>query len=219
MYYFLCIFFLRATDASSFHSYGSSASNYNLFHAAHTLLMVVYRRDCRRPFAPKDHWLVKDVKSSLLVAELERGRQSVQVERSDVCVFPVRTNNSSPFCFATLSLSLQLLLQKMPHVIPLEDRVLLFRKYISNEKNALGLTETASASPQSILITVHRFFPFFLRAFITICKRLDAIDLSRVFFLTDEGCVWWRTLSGSWQICRCNYGKASFESNLLIYKV
>ncbi|XP_046442108.1 ubiquitin-protein ligase E3B-like [Daphnia pulex] len=114
-------------DASSFHSYGSSASNYNLFHAAHTLLMVVYRRDCRRPFAPKDHWLVKDVKSSLLVAELERGRQSVQ-----------------------------LLLQKMPHVIPLEDRVLLFRKYISNEKNALGLTETASASPQSILITVHR---------------------------------------------------------------
>lgn len=102
--YFLCIFFLRATDASSFHSYGSSASNYNLFHAAHTLLMVVYRRDCRRPFAPKDHWLVKDVKSSLLVAELERGRQSVQVERSDVCVFPVRTSNSSPFCFAILSL-------------------------------------------------------------------------------------------------------------------
>ena len=43
------------------------------------LLMVVYRRDCRRPFAPNDHWLVKDVKSSLLVAELERGRQSVQV--------------------------------------------------------------------------------------------------------------------------------------------
>lgn len=42
--------------------------------------MVVYRRDCRRPFAPKDHWLVKDVKSSLLVAELERGRQSVQVQ-------------------------------------------------------------------------------------------------------------------------------------------
>lgn len=156
MFCCLCIFFLCATDASSFHSYGSSASNYNLFHAAHTLLMVVYRRDCRRPFAPKDHWLVKDVKSSLLVAELERGRLSVQVERSDVCVFPVRTNNSSLlFCNFVF---IQLLLQKMPHVIPLEDRVLLFRKYISSEKNALGLTETASASPQSILITVHRFF-------------------------------------------------------------
>jgi ubiquitin-protein ligase E3 B len=154
--FFLWIFFVHATDASSFHSYGSSASNYNLFHAAHTLLMVVYRRDCRRPFAPKDHWLVKDVKSSLLVAELERGRQSVQVEQIDACVFPVRTNNSSPFILQFF----QLLLQKMPHVIPLEDRVLLFRKYISSEKNALGLTETASASPQSILITVHRFFLF-----------------------------------------------------------
>lgn len=41
--------------------------------------MVVYRRDCRRPFAPKNHWLVKDVKSSLLIMELERGRHSVQV--------------------------------------------------------------------------------------------------------------------------------------------
>ena len=72
-------FFLNIIDATSFHTIGSSASNYNLFHASHTLLMVVYRRDCRRPFAPKDHWLVKDVKSSLLVSELERGRQSVQV--------------------------------------------------------------------------------------------------------------------------------------------
>ncbi len=54
----------------------------------------------------------------------------------------------------------QLLLQKMPHVIPLEDRVMLFRKYIESEKHALGLTETASASPQSILITVHRLATF-----------------------------------------------------------
>jgi len=48
----------------------------------------------------------------------------------------------------------------MPHVIPLEDRVMLFRKYIESEKHALGLTETASASPQSILITVHRLATF-----------------------------------------------------------
>ena len=141
-------------DATSFHSYGSSTSNYNLFHAAHTLLMVVYRRDCRRPFAPKDHWLVKDVKSSLLVAELERGRQCVQVNYVFSPRLPFRTITHYSF---DIILALQLLLQKMPHVIPLEDRVLLFRKYISSEKNALGLTETASASPQSILITVHRF--------------------------------------------------------------
>lgn len=160
---FTCHFSIHSIDASSFHSFGSSTSNYNLFHAAHTLLMVVYRRDCRRPFAPKDHWLVKDVKSSLLVAELERGRQSVQVMQK--MAWEIRTTGivGSFFRFAQIITHLmifftafQLLLQKMPHVIPLEDRVLLFRKYISSEKNALGLTETASASPQSILITVHR---------------------------------------------------------------
>lgn len=167
-------------DASAFQCVGATA-NYNLFHAAHTLLMVIYRRDCRRPFVPPDHWLVKDVKSSLLVAELERGRLSVQVRVCISCELDVGVchnrlpNEPSPvfhvlfffvrmrliiFSFVTflsVFFFLQLLLQKMPHVIPLEDRVILFRKYIGSEKAALGLTETASASPQSILITVHRY--------------------------------------------------------------
>lgn len=51
----------------------------------------------------------------------------------------------------------QLLLQSMPHIIPHEERVRLFRKYITNEKTVLGLTESACASPQSTLITIHRF--------------------------------------------------------------
>lgn len=50
----------------------------------------------------------------------------------------------------------QLLLQTMPHIIPHEDRVRLFRKHVTNEKTVLGLTESACASPQSTLITVHR---------------------------------------------------------------
>ena len=55
----------------------------------------------------------------------------------------------------------------MPHVISLEERVLLFRKYIVGEKNALGLTESASASPQHIINTVHRFVVFdFLIGFV-----------------------------------------------------
>ena len=58
----------------------------------------------------------------------------------------------------------------MPHVISLEERVLLFHKYINSEKIALGLTETASASPQSILITVHRYLLFF---FIILIKFSD----------------------------------------------
>lgn len=48
------------------------------------------------------------------------------------------------------------LLQRMPHIIPHEERVQLFRKYVLNEKTVLGLTESACASPQSTLITVHR---------------------------------------------------------------
>lgn len=36
------------------------------------------------------------------------------------------------------------------------QRVLLFRKNVLKEKDALGLTESACTSPQSTLITVHR---------------------------------------------------------------
>lgn len=30
-----------------------------LFHSVHGWLMVLYERDCRRRFAPEDHWLRK----------------------------------------------------------------------------------------------------------------------------------------------------------------
>lgn len=49
-----------------------------------------------------------------------------------------------------------ILLQKMPHIIPHDDRVKLFRKFVQNEKAVLGLTESACASPRSALIIVHR---------------------------------------------------------------
>lgn len=44
----------------------------------------------------------------------------------------------------------------MPHIIPHFERVQLFRKYVANEKTVFGLTESACASPNSTLITVHR---------------------------------------------------------------
>ncbi|CAH0555010.1 unnamed protein product [Brassicogethes aeneus] len=99
----------------------------NLFQSLHQLLMLLYRRDCRRNYTPANHWLIKDIKVSSFISDLEKGRRAPQ-----------------------------LLLQSMPHVIPHEDRVRLFRKYITNEKTVLGLTESACASPQSTLITVHR---------------------------------------------------------------
>ncbi|XP_031633288.1 ubiquitin-protein ligase E3B [Contarinia nasturtii] len=98
-----------------------------LFVSMHSLLLCLYRRDCRRQFAPKNHWLIYDIRPSNFLADLEKGKKHTQV-----------------------------LLSKMPHIIPHEDRVKLFRKYVHNEKAVLGLTESACASPSSALITIHR---------------------------------------------------------------
>lgn len=105
-----------------------SIQSNTLFQSLHTLLTVLYKRDCWRNYAPPGHWLIKDIKVSSFLVDLEKGRRAPQ-----------------------------LLLQTMPHIIPHEDRVRLFRKYITNEKTVLGLTESACASPQSTLITVHRY--------------------------------------------------------------
>lgn len=98
-----------------------------LFCSCHTLLMLLYKRDCRRSYTPADHWLIKDVKVSTFMGDLEKGKKAAQV-----------------------------LLQKVPHIIPHKERVVLFRKYVTNEKAVLGLTESACALSQSTLITVHR---------------------------------------------------------------
>lgn len=100
---------------------------HNLFVSAHTLLMLLYKRDCRRPYTTADHWLIKEVKASTFIHDLEKNKKVAQQ-----------------------------LMQKIPHLIPHKERVVLFRKYVNNEKAALGLTESACSSPQSTLITVHR---------------------------------------------------------------
>ncbi|XP_054278321.1 ubiquitin-protein ligase E3B-like [Macrosteles quadrilineatus] len=110
------------------HFDSKSINSNGLFHSLHTLLMVLYRRDSRRNYAPAGHWLIKDLRTSSFMADLDKGKKPNQ-----------------------------LLLQKMPHVIPHEERVQLFRKYVANEKSVLGLTESACVSSQSsTLITVHR---------------------------------------------------------------
>lgn len=94
-----------------------------LFVSIHTLLLSLYRRDCRRQFASKDHWLIRELKPSHFLNDLEKGKKTAE-----------------------------LLIQKMPHIIPLEDRIHLFKKYVQNEKTS-GLICTGSASA---LLTVHR---------------------------------------------------------------
>lgn len=98
-----------------------------VFISLHMLMLCLYKRDCRRRFTPTNHWLIHEVKPSTFISDLEKGKRHAVI-----------------------------LLQKMPHIIPHEDRVKLFRKFVQNEKAVLGLTESACASPRSALIVVHR---------------------------------------------------------------
>ena len=100
--------------------------NCPLFVSMHTLLLCLYRRDNRRQFAPDNHWIIKEIKPAYFLMDLEKSKKHVQ-----------------------------LLLQKMPHIISHQERVALFRKYVQNEKAVLGLADSAYA-PSSALVTVHR---------------------------------------------------------------
>ncbi|XP_021042431.1 ubiquitin-protein ligase E3B [Mus pahari] len=98
-----------------------------LFQSVHGWLMVLYERDCRRRFAPEDHWLRRDLKPAALFQELDKDRRRAQ-----------------------------LVLQHIPHVVPHKNRVLLFRNMVIKEKEKLGLVETSSASPHVTHITIRR---------------------------------------------------------------
>lgn len=97
------------------------------FNSIHALLILLYRRDSRREFAPKDHWLIKEIKVSNFMKDLESGKKHAE-----------------------------LLLKKIPHILPHKERVILFKKYVSKEKELLGLNDMNSASLHSTLVTVHR---------------------------------------------------------------
>ena len=99
-----------------------------LFTSMSGLLSVLRRRDGRRTFCRPGHWLVKEVKLGSLLGDLDKKKPSAQ-----------------------------LLLRALPHVLPHQERVLLFRKKVSGEKAGLGILDTdSSSSPQSTLISVHR---------------------------------------------------------------
>lgn len=79
-----------------------------------------------------------------------------------------------------------LLLSKMPHIIPHHERVSLFRKYITNDKTVLGLTESACTSSPTTLIIVHRLLNLSFQIFsptITCIIRynLNCLKIERFF--------------------------------------
>ncbi|KAK4297692.1 hypothetical protein Pmani_029911 [Petrolisthes manimaculis] len=93
-----------------------NVQNSALFVSVHTLLMLLHKRNSRRNYVTDAHWLIKEIRVSTFTADLERGKRTAQV-----------------------------LMQKMPHIIPHTERVLLFRKYVTN----VEITDTT-------VITIHR---------------------------------------------------------------
>ncbi|GMT19380.1 hypothetical protein PFISCL1PPCAC_10677 [Pristionchus fissidentatus] len=80
-----------------------------LFSSLHNLCMLLYGRNSRRPFTTdQKFWIPGEVRSSLIISEFEKASP--------------RGN---------------LLLRRMSHVVPLKERLLLFRKYITNEKSSV----------------------------------------------------------------------------------
>lgn len=112
--------------------------------------MVLYKRDSRRSYAPPDHWLIKYENS--LFCNINKNFiyfLFIFIHRElKVANFMKDLENAKK--------SAQLLITKIPHIIPHKERVVLLRKYVANEKIVLGLTESACAFPKSTLITVHR---------------------------------------------------------------
>ncbi|KAJ1365902.1 hypothetical protein KIN20_026372 [Parelaphostrongylus tenuis] len=84
------------------------SSDHGLFASIHQLCMVLHVRDSRRSFVndPK-FWLAPDVKSSILMGEFEK-----------------KTPRGV------------LLMRRMSHLVSLKERMLLFRKFVSADKNS-----------------------------------------------------------------------------------
>ena len=106
-------------------------TNTSLFSSLHGLLTVLHRRDQRRRFTPANHWLLtKEIKPSTLVSELDKNRKSASI-----------------------------LIQKLPHIIPHSDRVILFRRKVAADESSLGLSTDSVDNVHfgnSTLVTIHR---------------------------------------------------------------
>lgn len=104
----------------------NSPPHKRLFYSLHSFFVTIYRRDCHKSFCTPDHWLIKEVRVSSFMSDLQKNK------------------HNAPF-----------FLSKMPHILPHDERVSLFRKYITEEKASLGLTDNMS-NISSTMITVHR---------------------------------------------------------------
>ena len=106
----------------------------------YNLLMILYRRDTRRRYTSNDdHWMIKQVSSSL------QCRSISFIEKKKFKILPFLTD------FLKEKKHAKLILEKMPHIIPLDERIRLLRKFIGDEKLKYGYSGHSST-----LIKVHR---------------------------------------------------------------
>uniref|UniRef100_A0A183CBV0 HECT-type E3 ubiquitin transferase n=1 Tax=Globodera pallida TaxID=36090 RepID=A0A183CBV0_GLOPA len=107
-----------------------------LFNSVYRLLQILYNRDCRRPFTGMPNfWTVDELSPRVLIAEFERG---TGVGMGGTSLSPSQRAHT--------------LMDKMPHVIPLRDRIVLFRKLIGQDKENLEMSTTIITVERSRLI-------------------------------------------------------------------
>ncbi|CAI5446236.1 unnamed protein product [Caenorhabditis angaria] len=93
-----------------------SSTNSGLFQSIHSLLLILYERDSRRQFVmDSKFWIVSDVKSSTIMTEYEK-RMGRGI----------------------------LVMRKMSHLVPIKERMLLFRRQVTEDKQRASNTVSAT---------------------------------------------------------------------------
>ncbi|KAL3106558.1 hypothetical protein niasHT_016680 [Heterodera trifolii] len=112
-----------------------------LFNSVYRLLQILFNRDCRRPFTGvPNFWTVDELSPKALIAEFVGGTGFLLPPLSAAV-------SSSP-----ATKRAHILMDKMPHVIPLRDRIVLFRKLIRQDKESVDTSTTIITVERSRLI-------------------------------------------------------------------
>ncbi|KAF5355124.1 hypothetical protein D9756_005712 [Leucocoprinus leucothites] len=107
-------------------------------------LVAIHARDSRKPFVPRDHWLVEseiDLQSFVEAAILD--------DRQMLSESGVRTRQLTKFQLAQMSPRLGIL-NNIPFAIPFETRVRIFREFVYNDMVAHGANLESASTRSSV---------------------------------------------------------------------
>jgi ubiquitin-protein ligase E3 C len=136
------VMFWRANSMDLTQQIGSTGIQLNQLRSSVThLLQQIHMRDSRRSFCPEGHWLMPDLDtdsfSSEAVAE-EFNLESEQQQEKNVPLRPLRMLSKGRLAVISPRLGL---LNNIPFVIPFEQRVEIFRMFVSNDKKRNQIEE------------------------------------------------------------------------------